>query len=112
MESKAVRTFHHQPPTAEDAMSEKTIACPNCQKKFVDEYALRQHAAARHGGKAPGRGARRNNQRRRDNRKLADIPEVGKEGALAVWSDFTADMPDGAAMAMLDEFGLDVDDLL
>ena len=32
-------------------MSEKTIRCPNCSRKFVDNNAVRSHLKAKHGGK-------------------------------------------------------------
>lgn len=71
----------------------KRYPCPECGKRFKTKNARRQHVRDVH-------------------TRLADVEDVGKEGAKAVLDEVGADLPDGAYFALADDLGLDVDDLI
>jgi hypothetical protein len=87
--------------------SKKPHACGKCSRRFTTPEGLAMHVRDMHD--APPKKKRR---KKRGHIPLAHRLDVGKEGALAVWESVTDDMPDGAAMAMLEEFGLDIEDLM
>ena len=70
----------------------RLFKCNVCFRSFRTPHSLSQHIRDAH-------------------TKLADIPDIGKGGARAVL-DGMEDLPDGAYLAMADDLGLDVDDLI
>lgn len=71
----------------------KPFKCNNCGKRFKTAGARKQHNRDAH-------------------TKLADLPDVGKEGAKAVLNDVYGDASDGVYWAMAEEFGLEAEDLI
>lgn len=87
-------------------MSNKTIKCASgCNRMFATPEAMAQHCKDAHTKK------RRN--RKRAEKKLAQMEDVGKAGAMAVLDGITTDdTSDEMFWALAADLGLEVNDFI